>query len=44
MSVPLHRIYKKLAVKKVHVAMFAAFAHLVATMPGIPDYHFITSI
>ena len=28
------------AVKEVHIAMFAAFAYFMATMPGIPDNHF----
>ena len=29
------------AVKEIHVAMLAALAHLVATMPGIPDDHYL---
>ena len=29
-----------LPVKEVHVAMLAAFTHLVASMPWVPDYHF----
>ena len=32
-----------LAIKKVHIAMRTALAHLVATMPGIPDDHSYSS-